>query len=136
MDEDLLAIFKIPDIPPSSNHANAISVRRARGKYIPIVYNTKELKDWFQLVELSNEYLAGDGRIGDVYCTLLLEFNMPLFYKNGNLRRADTDDMIKYAQDGICRALDFDDKLILAVNAVRVDSVDKFTVAYLYEYYL
>ena len=136
MDSDLLAMFKIPDIPPSSNHANAISIRRVRGKQIPIVYNTKRLKEWFKLVELSNEYRADDERIGKVYCSLILEFNMPLFYKNGNLRRVDTDDMIKYAQDGICKTLDFDDKFILAVYAVRTDSPTKSTLAYLYEHYI
>ena len=80
--------FEIDALPVSVNKA----VRHSRKGS----YKSQEFKDWVELVFLTQkeQTILNSEWYG---VEVLLYF--PLYYKNGNIRRKDADDMLKYAID-------------------------------------
>lgn len=62
---------------------------------------------------------------------------MPLYFKNGKVKRIDISNLIKYAEDAICKKVvlpdgEFDDSRIIEVTAVKQDSTELKTTIQVY----
>ena len=113
--------FVIPGLPPSSNHALGTAPSGHR-------FANAELKAWRQLVGIVPRQEIDD--LGDWY-TMQVHFYFPLYYKNGNIRRKDLSNMIKYTEDEIIKRLitdnPIDDRQIVSISAFKIDSEEERT---------
>ena len=77
--------------------------------------------------------LLGECESG-LYCMDYV-FRFPLYYKNGNLRKRDADDMVKYATDVFCKRLRasdgsvFDDKKVVGGYFMKEDGQESCTIS-------
>lgn len=74
-------------LPPSINQA----VRHGRNGS----YKSKELKEWVEIVS----YIPLKVIASSEWYGVEVNFYLPLYYKNGKIKRKDADDMLKYAID-------------------------------------
>jgi len=112
--------FIVNSAPPTSNHANKVSVRNRRVFYYP----SPQLRSWRK--EVSKAVRETELKGSEWYGAELV-FELPLYYKNGNVKRVDLDNMIKYTIDEITKRVlvegqPIDDSLIIELSAVKVDS--------------
>lgn len=116
------ATFKIDMLPVSENQAVRSSSRGG--------YKTKKYKEWEELVLLTQKERK-------ISCSqwygveIILHF--PLYYKNGNIRKKDSHNLIKYAIDTVLRKVidekgkGIDDCRILECYECKVDSPKECT---------
>lgn len=116
--------FTIPGIPPSQNHAIKMTTR---GGYVRR-YSSKELKTWQELVA----YTTNEQQIvKSTWYGIDITYYLPLFYKNGNIRRKDIDNMIKYTIDSILERVkttereEIDDRQIKELKAQKKDGEER-----------
>jgi hypothetical protein len=100
-------IFTLPDLPPSINtiYAPKTSIYTATPRFeIKAVW-----KQWSGKMQryIKPLYIAP---MSLVRCDLWIFHSW--FYKNGNLRRQDVHNMVKYAIDVIAKAQDWDDEVV------------------------
>ena len=120
------ATFEVFGLPPSVNHA----LVHARGRTFP----TKEYKEWRKLCKaLPIKKIKKSKWYG-----VEIFFFFPIFYKNGNVRKKDRSNFIKYAEDELCRRLEtysgekVDDSLIKVGTAAKIDSAEITTIFTIY----
>lgn len=112
--------FKIKSLPVSVNNA----VRHS--KYTS--YKTKEFKEWEGFVEKETDKNINKSEWYGVEVVCYF----PLYYKNGNIRRRDIDDMLKYAIDCTLKKVqnkdgEIDDKRVLEGSFAKIDSEEEYT---------
>ena len=118
--------FSFPTLPPSVNHAMLVRGYRR--------FPSKELTAWTKCVQntmpITPIPLSPTG-----YYRLDMVFRFPLLYKNGNVRRRDCTDLVKYAEDVFCSRLllpdgsTLDDKLIKCGSFAKEDGEESCTIA-------
>lgn len=130
--EDFITIV-IPDIPPSVNAATrAFQSNSGIG-----FYKDNKLKAWEKLVK--DICLIERPHINDAPTYgIELTFTYPKYYKNGNLKKKDLDNLIKYTIDNVVKyiitpsTVGLDDSRIDEVGACRIDSPQAETTITLY----
>jgi Holliday junction resolvase RusA-like endonuclease len=106
--------FVVNGTPPSVNHALLGGGR----------YPSKEYKAWKRAVE---EQTTEVRIVGSQFYETEVCVYFPLFYKNGNLRKKDIGNYIKYIDDELCKRLvtyegeGVDDMQILSSTISKVD---------------
>ena len=116
------ATFKIDALPVSENRAIG---RSSRGGY-----KTKFYKEWEEIVMLTQKEQKID--CSEFYGVEMIYY-LPIYYKNGNVRRVDGPNFDKYNIDMVIRKLidrngeAIDDCRILEWSGCKVDSEEKYT---------
>lgn len=115
------ACFRIEGLPVSENKAVRMSSRGG--------YKTQAFKDWEELVALTQKEKTID--CSEWYgCEIIV--HMPLYCKNGSIKRRDSHNFIKYAIDTTLHKVtdekgkEIDDCRIIEVSECKVDSKDEF----------
>jgi Holliday junction resolvase RusA-like endonuclease len=113
--------YKIDSLPVSVNNAVRHSYRGS--------YKTNEFKEWDELVSYQKQQTINKSE----WYGVEIVFHMPLYFKNGNIRRKDADDMLKYAIDcTLKRVVDsdensIDDSRIMEGNYTKVNDDHEYT---------
>jgi hypothetical protein len=114
--------FKIEGLPVSENKAVRMSSRGG--------YKTKEFKEWEELVALTQKNKTID--CSEWYgCEIIV--HMPLYCKNGSIKRRDSHNFIKYAIDTTLKKVadvngkEIDDCRIIEVSECKVDDKNEWT---------
>lgn len=81
--------FNIDMLPVSENEAVRMTPRGG--------YKTKKFKEWVKFVSKQKEQTINKSE----WYGYEIVFHFPLYYKNGNIRRKDAHNMIKYAIDTV-----------------------------------
>lgn len=123
--------IEIPGIPPSLNDSHKVAVRNGRVWKYP----HKSLKEWLDLVGFTLEpmKIVETEWYGAEYI-----FYFPIYCKNGNIRRKDVSNLIKYVEDPIMERVTtyegkkIDDSRFLEVSAMKVDSPEDKTEINIY----
>lgn len=122
--------FEIEGVPPSLNDTHKYGTRNGR----VFKYPSKELKAWRELVEwtVKTKRIAKSDWYG-----MSVVFHLPLFYKNGKAKRLDVSNLVKYAEDEICKRIEtvdgvLDDSRIIEIFAKKEDSSEERTEVLLY----
>lgn len=113
----------IPALPPSSN----VAIRMSNQHGYTFGYKSVTLKRWMNDVRaaaLQNRPRIATSPLYGIEIT----YSYPKYSKNGNLKRKDLDNLIKYTIDEFIKyvitpdEVSIDDSQIDEINAVRVDS--------------
>ena len=67
------------------------------------------------------------------YLRMNVKFSYPMYYKNGQLKKRDSSNMIKLLQDAIAERYGLDDKFITQGSWEIEDSINEKTEVTLYE---
>lgn len=99
-------------LPPSVNGLYAGMQRRFKsGKY----------KDWIKLA--AESWDCKEAVNPDAWLKVRYNFHMPLWYKNGNVKKRDVANYEKAVSDFLGDHLSgFEDKMILDIRLVKIDS--------------
>lgn len=115
-----VVVFNIESLPVSENEAVRMTSRGG--------YKTKKFKDWERLVGFQKEQIINKSE----WYGYEAVFHFPLYYKNGNIRRKDGHNMIKYAVDTVLQKVvdssgeSIDDCRILEGSHFKVDDDREF----------
>ena len=83
--------------------------------------STSEVKAFKRAIFKALKPLA-DRLDEDQLYTLYLKFYLPVYHKNGSLKREDVSNFVKVAEDGICTALGIDDCQFMSVRCDKIHS--------------
>jgi len=115
-----VVVFKINGLPVSENEAVRMTSRGG--------YKTKKFKEWEKLVSLQKEKIIDKCE----WYGYEAIFHFPLYYKNGNIKKKDGHNMIKYAVDTVLSRVrdtdgnEIDDCRILEGSHCKIDSEDLY----------
>lgn len=131
MEFEHITTFTIRATPPTSNHFWKTMVR---GK-IPIVYKTKEAKDfalnvWNQVVGLGISITEIKIKVERLrFLKVEFEFHQSWLTKTkskgraiGEVKKTDLDNRIKASLDAICEALGIKDEHVFSLTAQKIDA--------------
>lgn len=111
----------IEGIPPSLNHSYVISTRGG----VVRRFKNKKLTEWIRLVCLT----VGKLKVRDSdWYGIDIVYHLPIRFKNGNPRKKDLDNLIKYTIDPFLKSVnngEIDDCRIIKINAAKVDGAEK-----------
>jgi len=112
--------FKIPMLPVSENEAVRMTYRGG--------YRTKKFNEWIKMVETMPIQTINKSE----WYGYEIVFHFPLYYKNGNIRKKDGHNMIKYGVDTVLgRVVDsegqeIDDCRIIEGSHCKVDDSKEY----------
>jgi Holliday junction resolvase RusA-like endonuclease len=109
--------WKIPFLPVSMNKLYSINFAKR------CVYMTPEARDWKTKAKMcvSNFPVSKNDKLSfsmDVYTEY--------FYKNGNMKRSDIQNLIKISVDAVSERLGFDDSQIWSFSANKIQSSENY----------
>ena len=108
--------FVIPSIPHSMN-----SMYNYIWRGHLLVSLKPDVRDWKDKAKLFIKPLKLPEKFK---AELDITFHIPCYYKNGNVKKIDTANLLKVAQDAICEKLGFDDCHVWKNKLEKVDSMD------------
>lgn len=105
--------FRIPQVPPSMNSLYNVMFALRRVEMKPDVRRYKSAMKM---------YVPPYKKKEDVTMQLTLNFHMPMFFKNGNLRKIDESNLTKLIKDLICEKIGFDDCWVKKTTSTHIHS--------------
>lgn len=96
-------------MPPSVNHLYAT----VRGRRVL----TKEGRKYKKLVSEMFEHLGGDTM--PVWFRLIIELRLPLYFKNGKVRKFDASNRVKVLEDAVCEGMGIDDSRVIQLVVTK-----------------
>ena len=109
--------WKIPLLPVSMNKLYAINYRTKQ------VYMTPEARTWKTQAKMfvSPFAVAKNDKL-----SLKLDINCDWYFKNGNPKRSDIQNLIKVVVDMLSERLGFDDSQVWSFTANKIQSSENF----------
>jgi Holliday junction resolvase RusA-like endonuclease len=122
--------IEIPGVPPSLNDTHKYGSRGGR----VFKYPSKGMKAWRDLVEwtVKTKRIAKSEWYG-----MSVVFHLPLYHKNGKPKRLDVSNLVKYAEDEVCKRIEtvggmLDDSRIIEIFARKEHCEKERTEVLLY----